>query len=204
MGFQRIRGSIPQGVDEVAMTGLLVRAVNHYLESTECPVEWTVYDVHEEVPVNDEAFSRGMQRPRIDIEFTRIAPGRRPRFHFEAKRLRNGASLADYLGEDGLGCFLTERYARTEGHAGMLGYVESDSPSEWAEKLCRSLRRHVSTLQGDGFWDRRMAPDLEHCYLTKHARSEGSHPIDVYHTLLDVRRDARGAGGEEGASRTRD
>jgi len=59
----------------------------------------------------------------------------RPKYHFEAKRLRKPQSIKDYCGEDGLQCFLSSRYAQESDEAGMLGYVQCDNISTWVERL---------------------------------------------------------------------
>lgn len=187
-GFQQLAGTSLAGCDEPAMTGALVKVTRNFLESDECPPRWRrAYHVNDEVPINDQLLPKGMSRPRIDIEFIRIGSRQRPAFHFEAKRLRGTGSLSEYIGEDGLGCFLTGKYSRQQGHAGMLGYVESDAPQEWAHRLRGALREHDSILLEGDFWKQEFLPDLEHCYSTRHTRPDVGQAIGIYHTLLDLR-----------------
>ena len=70
----------------------------------------------------------GKSRPRVDIEFERVVRGKRPRLRFEAKRLNSatGHTVAKYLGEEGLGCFLSGKYPMMHAEAGMLGYVQGE------------------------------------------------------------------------------
>ena len=81
----------------------------------------------------------------------------RPVFHFEAKRLRqeDSHSVSEYVGAAGLGCFLAGMYARTSREGGMLGYVQSASPDDWAKAIASKLQRDPKEkhqLTGDGSW----------------------------------------------------
>ena len=94
--------------------------------------------------VNDEIRLRhptrkAKKRPRIDIQIVYVKGRPRPRFHFEAKRFGPNNHVGDYLGKEGLGCFLTGDYARDSEDAGMLGYVQHESCDGWAQKIEQSL-----------------------------------------------------------------
>src|SRR2546427_5962096 len=77
----------------------------------------------------------GKRRKRVDIEFERSSRGVAFHFHFEAKRLYRSDSLSEYLGDEGLGMFLSGDYASDERVGGMLGYVQRDSLDAWLGKL---------------------------------------------------------------------
>jgi hypothetical protein len=77
----------------------------------------------------------GRKRWRPDLIFESVEKRPRPKYHFEAKRLRKSQSIHEYLGEDGLLCFINGRYAHESCEAGMLGYVQSDNVETWAKKL---------------------------------------------------------------------
>lgn len=196
-GFRAMKGKDLTGHDEPAITGVLVRAIRSFLASDGCPPRWQRYHAQDEVPESDddEVLRRGKQRPRVDIEFRRVSSGEHPVFKVEAKRLRDKDSLSDYLGSEGLGCFLTGRYSRKRDHAGMLGYVERGSLQEWAQRLQRALERHDSIIRDGNFWSRQMELELEHCYLTRHRRVNVGRTVHIYHTLLDFVEAVGGRGG---------
>ncbi len=113
--------------------------------------------------------------------------GTRPRIRFEAKRLRGTRSRREYLGSEGLGCFLDGQYARDDDIAGMLGYVQADG----VESEVRALE---NKLKGDA--KRYALLDVDQWIATKYERSFTSYrtihsrrnhlpDITVQHTLLD-------------------
>ena len=105
---------------------------------------------------------------RIDIEVIEQRRGPRPRFRFEAKRLRDSDSRREYLGYDGLGCFLDGRYAASDPDAGMIGYVQEGNAEDHVVAICRfpSEGPH-SVLRRPRRWlertpRRQGTPDLRH------------------------------------------
>ncbi len=174
--------------EEPAITGLLVEAIESYLDNPRSP-NWTErYAVQEERPIHAST-REGKARYRVDIQIESSGRQPRPRFQLEAKRLRetNSKSLASYLGPDGLGCFLSGRYAATHEQAGMLGYVQSGTAATWAsrihEKLNREANRYQLASRSEGLRHQRLVPELEHSYISRHVRpSDGD--IDIHHILL--------------------
>ena len=67
----------------------------------------------------------------------------------------------------------------------MLGYIQSNSPVGWAEKIKAGLKegRKVSRLIGE-WLKAEYVKDFEHCYVTVHERSRTKRTLTVYHTLL--------------------
>src|SRR5581483_2390114 len=59
---------------------------------------------------------RGRWRP--DLIFKSMERRPRPTYHFEAKRLRAQGNVKEYLGADGLGCFISGKYASESDEAG--------------------------------------------------------------------------------------
>ena len=90
--------------------------------------------------------------------------------------------------KDGLGMFLVEQYGRMGDEGGMLGYVQSESPTYWAEKIGSKLQPDPPgnhRLTADGAWARvPLIAELEHTYATRHTRPTLRN-ITIYHTLLD-------------------
>jgi len=139
LGYGRLTASEWSEADEVTITGELTQATRAAIESEDAP-DWAVhFAVHDDPPVKaDDRTGKG--RPRVDIILERTERGRHPRYHFEAKRLYREGSDRDYLGDDGLGCFLSGRYAKDENEACMLGYVQSEEETIWAGRISDRLQ----------------------------------------------------------------
>ena len=87
------------------------------------------YSVHDDPPIRTEGRS-GKYRLRADI-IIKSKSKDRYQYIFEAKRLHKHTHLTnDYTGPDGIGCFISGKYASRYSEAGMLGYVQSDSLEE--------------------------------------------------------------------------
>jgi len=146
------------------------------------------YTVHDDRPIST-ATTEGRDRARIDIEIERTMPGRHPRFQFEAKRLYRSDSVAEYVGNEGLGAFLDNTYSSSSSAAGMLGYVQNSAEKTWAGKIEAKLdvdrAQHEIAIGAASVWELvslfgGAAGALS--YHSTHARSPMS--IDVFHTFL--------------------
>lgn len=130
----------------------------------------------------------GRRRLRTDIIIS-YAAGKRPEFFFEAKRLHRTKAVASrYLGEAGMGCFISGRYASHYNEAAMIGYVQSDTAQDWQAKL----QANVEQQRDDLCLDR----------ITKSVTFEESFPLEwischrrhclptlsLFHIVLDCRR----------------
>src|SRR5262245_62168224 len=155
MGYQELHAQDLVNSQEPEITGELVRAMREIQERAAAPPWVVYYTIHDDPPLNVPG-KRGAKRPRVDIEFERVTRGTRPRLRFEAKRLGRNHGIGQYLGEDGLGCFISGRYPLTHPEAGMLGYVQSNDETTWAAKIAMALTRapdayrseeHTSELQ---------------------------------------------------------
>ena len=187
-GYARMDNAAFAGGEEPAITGELVREMRAYLESGDRAPGWVYYySIHDDPPLSVDG-RLGKSRPRVDIEFERIARGQRPRLRFEAKRLDSttGHTVSGYLGKDGLGCFLSGRYPMTHGEAGMLGYVQSEDETTWAEQIGSALRRDRERLAAldPSLSYQRMHPALHHTYCSRHSRDNREPPIVIHHVLL--------------------
>src|SRR5258708_4855311 len=123
---------------EPAITGELVRAMKEAKLKADAPTWMIRMYVADDPPVNAPG-RLGKQRRRVDIAFERSERGFTFHFHCEAKRLYRSDSVAEYLGEKGLGMFLSSEYARNEDVGGMLGYVQSESIAVWMARLKAAL-----------------------------------------------------------------
>ena len=183
LGHTRMTRANFTTAEEDAITGELTREMNAVIEDESAP-EWTQhYSAREQVRANTpDKF--GKARPIVDIEFERHQRGRRPRLRFEAKRLGPDHSAGNYFGDGGLEAFITGYYDRTHADVGLLGYVQSDDESKWAEKLSTEsvsrtpslgITEAWSAFPGEGF------PAFT--YRTSHHDESGC-SLNVFHVLL--------------------
>jgi hypothetical protein len=162
--------------EETAITGVLVDEMRVIVESRVCPPGAANFAIHDDQPVSGGG-AEGKRRPRIDIVVERTGPGPRPRFHFEAKRLHRSDSVAAYMGDEGMDCFLAGKYAQTEPDAGMLGYVQQGTPETWATRLVKGF-----VEQGMVLAPHASDPALPHSYRSSHLRN--GRPFELFHVLL--------------------
>jgi hypothetical protein len=190
-GYGAIRGENHSESEEDFITQRLRQAIETGRRDGVLPRWADRCFIHDQLLV-DVPGRVGKDRPKIDIHFESTESRSRPVYHFEAKRLRTSDthSVSEYVGKDGLGMFLAELYGRIGNEGGMLGYVQSESPTPWAEKIGRKLRRDPPgkhRLTAGGAWARvSLIPELEHTYTTRHTRPTLRN-ITIYHTLLDFR-----------------
>ena len=157
-GYRAIRGESHNESEENFITQRLKQAIQTEQRDGVLP-EWADhYFVHDQIHVDVPGLEVN-ERPIIDIHFESTESRRRPVYHFEAKRLRTADthSVSEYVGEDGLGMFLAELYGRTGDEGGMLGYVQSESPTYWVEKISDKLQPDPPgnhQLTADGAWAR--------------------------------------------------
>lgn len=172
-------------MEEPSITGIIVGRMQAFLEDPAAPRWAARLAVRDDPPVNVGKLL-GKNRPRIDIEVESVAPGPRPKFHFEAKRLNRSQSAAAYVGKDGLGSFVEERYAKGHPAAGMLGYVQTDTVEKWATRVEARLdaARGSCGLPATGaVWKPFKAADHSlPSFSSVHKRKTG--PITVFHTFV--------------------
>lgn len=186
LGYQELQGEDFSNSQEPEITGELVRAIQGILERPSAPDWVTHYTIHDDPPLNVPG-KRGTKRPRVDSEFERINRGIRPRLRFEAKRLGRNHGVEQYLGKDGLGCFISGKYPTTHAEAGMLGYVQSQNETAWANKIAATLRQAPTTyfMVDNELWEQhRIIPQLLYTYRSKHHCQALGEDIDIFHILL--------------------
>lgn len=114
-------------------------------------------------------------------------PRTRCRFQFESKRLGKRHTVKNYLGPEGLGCFLRGDYSSDEDEAGMLGYVQSGDLIDWANRLSMALAESSGDYEVDPnnpFVPFPAGLSALPTYCSKHERKAVGVPIVLYHTLL--------------------
>ena len=191
LGYEGLDRDSCRTAEETDISGDLADSIEDVLDDGS--QDWMdLFSVHNEAPVH-AAKRKGKRRRRVDIRIDSALRRPRTRFAFEAKRLGPRHDVGEYLGKDGLGRFLRGEYARTEDTAGMLGYVQSEKPKDWAERIRRTLAESPAdyAIVPERNWRRaNLVEGLEHTYCSSHSRQTVNSPIDIYHTLLDFSQSA--------------
>ncbi|MBW2166660.1 MAG: hypothetical protein JRG74_11385 [Deltaproteobacteria bacterium] len=124
----------------------------------------------------------------------RVMHGKRPKvfFAFECKRLnviRNGkySSLSgEYVGKDGMGCFLSGQYDGGSDCGGMIGYVMDNDVKKAISAINKALKTYKNTLKIKQPVKLKMSPLLSEknnpCYETVHMNIEND--FTIYHVIL--------------------
>jgi len=138
LGHTRLVPADLARLDETDITGKLCDAMNAVLDAHDAPDWATILTVVDDQPesVRDKT---GKRRPRTDVCVRCINPRPEHRFRFEAKRLNEKAALAVYLGEAGMLALIHGYYGKLS-QAGMIGYVQTDTPSAWSNRIKNALR----------------------------------------------------------------
>ena len=144
------------------------------------------FSPHEEPRVHDR-LRKGKRRRKVDLRVDSSLSRPRTRFSFEAKRLGKHHPVGKYLGEDGMGCILTGAYARDDDEAGMLGYVQSRTLQQWADKIRSTLETDPSRYnmpKHGRFSSVEIVDGLDHTYRSNHDRPFVGRRVSIFHTLL--------------------
>lgn len=173
--------------EEPVITGLITKAVKDIFRAPNCPGWCKYYSIMENPPEEFEE-REGDRRPKPDIIIEGHFPGR-PEYIFEAKRLRNdGFGVGKYTGPEGLGCFVSGKYASRYNEAAMLGYVQSDTPEKWKIKIQKSIEKETVGLHTvSSQRDIRVIEDIPLEWVSEHNREKTGRSISVFHILLDYR-----------------
>ena len=185
-GYERLNHRAYATEEETVITGELKKEMRAYLRGGAAPAWADNFFVQEEEPVND-GVRKGKSRTRVDIGVEASIPRPGASFSLEAKRLARGYPVGKYLGRTGLGCFVCGDYARDEGDAGMIGYVQHDDAAYWAGEIESTMRADPKAheVNGSDWWKPHAFPKgPRHMFVSKHARKAVGRPIVIYHSLL--------------------
>ena len=187
LGHARLSAPSLSAAQETEITGELVREIKAVLQHDAAP-GWMAHFYVADDPPQNAPNRLGKARRRVDIEFERGGQrGFRPRLHFEAKRLYRSGSVSDYLGAEGLGLFVAGEYASTQDVGGMIGYVQSDQPAIWVEKIRNGLAADAARFGfrvPPGLVAVSLSASLELTQLSHHDRIAVGRPVAIYHTFL--------------------
>ena len=186
-GYADSRSRVRAEHNEPAITGFIAEAIQDRLDTPDSPPWCNQLAIKDDPPIPGGGRT-GRDRWRPDLIFESMKRRPRPRYHFEAKRLRKRQSITDYLGEDGLHCFLSGRYAQESDEAGMLGYIQCDSISTWVERLQLAIDQDC---QGKNEFlllspqrNIQIVDTFPQEWMSKHDRYTGK-SIVIHHLLLD-------------------
>ncbi len=186
-GYANSRNRVQAKHDETAITGFIAEAIQDILDGPDSPL-WCNQIVIKDDPPIPGGGRTGRKRWRPDLIFESVERRPRPKYHFEAKRLRKQQSINDYLGEGGLQCFISGRYAHESDEAGMLGYIQCDNISIWVERLQLAIDQDTQgkneMLLSSPQCNIQVVDTFPHEWMTKHDRHTGKN-IVVNHILLD-------------------
>lgn len=185
-GYQDALPEIHCNLMEEAITGLIVESIEKRLDAPSTPEKFDRYSIDEEKLIAVEGRT-GKNRRRLDLVVVSGHSRPRPKYIFEAKRLRkNGYPIGKYVGRDGLQCFVKGVYAAQYPEAAMIAYIQSDVASYWESELNRcfdgdsnnvlcttKLLQRVQVLTS--------TPDM---WVSEHERGVGN-SIAVYHIFLN-------------------
>lgn len=175
---------------EEEISGELARLIDQALDSLSQPwmrffsLEAERHVDEPKVPLSKRRL--GKRRRRMDFRFRcRL---RKPvlRFVYEAKLLSDSGSYQDLIGENGLGRFLTKKYAAEDTCAGLLGFVVVSDLQFHAAAVSEALTQHPKDyrMSAGNAWKSVRWAGLGLCsYVTQHTRRR-SHDLEVYHTFL--------------------
>jgi hypothetical protein len=175
--------------EETTITGYISEAINNTLRSFDCPIWCEDFSVMENRPVERKG-CEGKKRPQPDLIIEGNMRGR-PEYVFEAKRLKkNGFGTGKYLDQDGLGCFISGKYAARYDEAAMLGYIQSDSPMHWQAEIREKINQKKTHLNLISVrQDIEIISDLPYEWLSVHSRDGMERSISIFHIFLDFRPD---------------
>jgi hypothetical protein len=173
--------------EETDVTGYICEALEDWFRKN--PKHSVGFFIKDDPPLRAVG-KTGKRRSRTDI-IIGYAAGDRPEFFFEAKRLhRQKAKASRYTGSNGMGCFISGRYASRYTEAAMVGYVQTDTLVYWNCDLQKRVKdeakqlKLVSSIANANF---ESAFPLE--WSSTHSR-DSKPPIELFHLLLDCRKSA--------------
>ncbi len=131
---------------------------------------------------------------RIDILFSYIGtPKEEIYFSFECKRLRIPypsrlvTNSSEYVGNQGMMCFITGKYSRSVDNAGMIGYIMDGKENLAITSVGKHIKKKRNILKlakNTGLELSSMIPDRRNVRETTHILSEKQ--LKIYHLFLAV------------------
>jgi hypothetical protein len=154
--------------------------------------------VHPEIKAANPTTGKEVSRTDIRL-YHREVPGQKLYFALEAKRLhtesdgRTRRGYGEYVGNDGMMCFITGKYADLAPACGMLGYVMDGDLDLAAQGVANAIHDAAAQLRvvSDGeYKSSKLMPKHPWNGETQHTRNTGL--LSMFHLLLPVRRLTKG------------
>lgn len=173
--------------EEPTITGYIYETITNRLRAIDCPVWCEDFSVKEDPPEKMKG-REGRNRLRPDLVIEGTMQGR-PEYILEAKRLKKDSfGAGKYLGDDGLGCFVSGKYAARYDEAAMLGYIQDYSPSGWKTDIREKINQQESQLHLVSLSQEvNIISDFPDEWKTAHHRAVIGRSISIFHILLDFR-----------------
>lgn len=171
--------------EETDITGYICEGLENWFRAH--PEESYCFFVKDDPPLPGTG-KTGKRRSRTDI-IIGYAAGTRPEFYFEAKRLhRTKAVGTRYTGAEGMGCFLSGRYASDCLEAAMVGYVQTDTLAAWQIQLQKRVQEEAQDLRLENTeLDLNFESAFPLEWASTHGR-DGGPSVKLFHVLLDCRK----------------
>ncbi len=189
IGYQKALPQIKSSSkgDETSTTGFIAEAISDWLMFEE-PKGFNGFAVLDDPPEKSYDKTRaGRSRRRSDLVIT-YNNSPRNRFVCEAKRLKGGKGV-EYIGDDGMGCFISGNYARLFSEVAMLGYVETKSIAEWKQTLQEYIAEKETDLELISSQKNiQLIPEFPDEWQSRHKRDAVGTPVVIFHILLDCTR----------------
>lgn len=187
LGYKKARSKFNSITEETEITSHIYEAIQDIIEDPRSTFDWTNFEVSEDAKVRKPSVY-GKFKPRIDIIVILLGiRGLRPKYLFEAKRLRaSGYPVSKYIGSEGVQCFTTGLYAKEFPEAAMLGYIQSNSIILWKTKIKKAIDKNAKILElqepQQNYNGLNAFPEE---WFSLHTRSSVGRPLKIYHILLD-------------------
>jgi len=189
--YSDIHLELRREIDEPSKTGLLADAMKYRLDyHPDTPDDYLNYSVGDQDPVSP-AGQLGKDRLRLDLSLHRS--GIRPRISFiiEAKRLKTSACpIGDYIGEGGMGDFISARYGGECPEGAMLALIENKDVNYWTSELRRVFSKDSAAKIPELHTSSDLSPvqilsELNGELESSHTRPNGRNDIRLFHIFLD-------------------
>lgn len=190
-GYADARPRLRADLDEPALTGLLAEAIQRRIDyDTTIPEDYSLFRVLDQAPENPDGSLMGTARRRLDLAIVRAGMRPQPVFSFEAKRLLTGGyTIGKYVGEGGMGDYVSGRYKPDHTEAAMLGLMQNKDAAYWLAQLraafaadSASPTPRLAILSGPSAV--KMVADIPFEWESHHGRI-GLLPLRLYHLFLD-------------------
>lgn len=183
---------IRQTEKEEDITGFLFDAIDELL-CLEREKWCKHYDVHNERPISSKERA-GNSRREVDLIIKFVTSRYKPEYVFEAKPLnylKYHQRESNYINESALQRFIRGEYAEFTARypeVAMLGYVLSDTPEQWRDRLKLAIAENQVTLRLiSSQVDVVTIANFPYEWTSEHERESSDRHVKVYHLLLNCR-----------------